>query len=104
MKTFIALLLLSTSAFATDFTCTASLDDRELITKTVEITDDETELNLGLYRDVELVGTAILGQVGAYMIFDGVIFGSISMGQASYKMFMIGEGELSLFCRLEDRS
>lgn len=97
-----ALAFVTTTAFGTTFTCTSSLNGNELKTESVVVTEDQTELSLGFYKDIELVGTAIMGQVSALMFFDGVMFGSISMGEASYDMFMVEDGELSLYCRLND--
>ncbi len=104
MKFLFLALLLSTSAFATDFSCTASIDGKEIRSQKVEVMEDITEVSLGIYKEVELIGSAIQGQVSAFMIFDGVMFGSISMNAASYNMFMIGEGELNLSCALIDSS
>ncbi len=78
------------------------MNGQELLSSTVEVTHDQFELDLGSYKDVQLYGSTTMGQVGAYMLFDGVIFGSIGMGSASYDMFRIGEGELRIFCHLSD--
>lgn len=100
MKLFFILILLSGSALAADLSCSALVNGKEIFRDQIDVTGETTELHLGAYREVELIGTAIQGQVSALMIFDGVMFGSISMNEASYTMFMIGEGELSLSCRL----
>jgi len=104
MKVILLAFLLSGSALSAELSCSAELDGKEILRGTVAVVDETAELSLGTYQDVELIGRAIMGQVSALMIFDGVMFGSISMYAASYKMYMIGTGELSLFCRLDDSS
>lgn len=102
MKVFLFLVFFSAHALAADFSCSASLNGKEILSDKIEVTENSAEIYLGTYKDVELIGNTIMGQVSAFMIFDGVMFGSISMNSASYTMFRIGEGELSLFCHLDD--
>lgn len=87
---------------AADLSCSATLDGKEIFSGKSEVIDHAAEVQLGTFNDVELLGRAYLGQVSALMFFDGVMFGSISMNAASYTMLILGEGELSLFCRLDE--
>ena len=104
MKNIILFILLcfTTSAFADTFTCVSSLNGKELSRASAPVTEDGLSMvELGMFRDVELSGETYFGQVSAFMVFDGVIYGSIAMGAASYKLYMIGTGELQLDCFLE---
>lgn len=100
MKTFIALMLMSSSVFAAELRCTLTEGENQT-RKNIEITNDSmTEANFGKRGSVTVTGTAVYDLVNVYFKMNGTTFGASGRNSATIDMFPEGKEPVSLSCRI----
>lgn len=100
MKTFIALMLISSSVFATDFSCVLTVGEDRDVRRVTVTNDSMTEVNFGKRGEISIVASAVYDLVNVYMKVNGMTFGNSGHRDASLDVFQDRKEPVSVSCRL----